>query len=160
MGCWRSIMPKWRSWSALTLTEKGTLIEALILLPLFRAGRRLSFERLKVAVRALKPWPSATDGLIGSRLEEARRTARLVSIASGLLPCRTSCLDRSLLLWALLRQRNIPSCLLIGVRKDRADFEAHAWVEIDGVALNDSADVRERFAAFSAPVAADGRLFF
>jgi len=37
---------------------------------------------------------------------------------------------------------------MIGVRKATGRFEAHAWVELRGVVLNDSADVRERFAAF------------
>ncbi len=35
-----------------------------------------------------------------------------------------------------------------GVRKEQGRFEAHAWVEREGVALNDGSDVNVRFAAF------------
>ncbi len=50
--------------------------------------------------------------------------------------------------WWLLRRQGVASELRIGVRKEQGRFEAHAWVEREGVALNDGSDVNVRFAAF------------
>lgn len=64
---------------------------------------------------------------------------------------RANCLDRSLTLWALLRRRGIHAGLQLGARKDQECFDAHAWIELDGVVLNDSDDVRQRYAEFHVP---------
>jgi len=61
---------------------------------------------------------------------------------------RVNCLERSLTLWWLLGRRGIESQLRIGVRTASGQFEAHAWVERDGIALNDSNDVGQRFSPF------------
>jgi hypothetical protein len=56
-----------------------------------------------------------------------------------------TCLHRSLTLWWLLRRQGVASELRIGVRKEQGRFEAHAWVERAGVALNDRADIGQDF---------------
>jgi hypothetical protein len=38
--------------------------------------------------------------------------------------------------------------LRLGVRREKDELQAHAWVERDGVALNDAPDVSRRYAAF------------
>ena len=48
---------------------------------------------------------------------------------------------------ALARARTA-AAFRIGVRKTGDRFEAHAWVECNGVAINDDADVHERFIPF------------
>jgi len=53
-----------------------------------------------------------------------------------------------LTLWWLLGRQGIASELRIGVRKEQGRFEAHSWVEYEGVTLNDELDVGSRFAAF------------
>lgn len=65
----------------------------------------------------------------------------------GVLYCPTW-LHRSLTLWWLLGRQGIASELRIGVRKEQGRFEAHSWVEYEGVTLNDELDVGSRFAAF------------
>ena len=50
------------------------------------------------------------------------------------LPLDSRCLMRSLVLTAMLARRRIASSVVIGVRTKPA-FAAHAWVEIDGVAV-------------------------
>ncbi len=47
-----------------------------------------------------------------------------------------TCLQESLLLWYLLQTQGIVAAIRIGVRKPEGEFEAHAWVEHDGIALN------------------------
>ena len=58
--------------------------------------------------------------------------ARMEAAAARHLPFQPNCLEQSLALWWLLRRRGIPADLRIGVRKDAANFEAHAWVEAGG----------------------------
>ncbi len=50
------------------------------------------------------------------------------------LPTDSRCLVQSLVLSRLLSVRGIPSTFVIGARS-RPEFEAHAWVEVDGRAV-------------------------
>jgi hypothetical protein len=59
-----------------------------------------------------------------------------------------------------LGRKGIPFELKIGVPAGQSDtgaggtldFNAHAWVEFEGVVLNDRADIADEFSAFGAPV--------
>ena len=51
-------------------------------------------------------------------------------------------------LWYLLREQGITACLRIGVRKENEEFEAHAWVEHGGEALNQPEALHHHYAAF------------
>jgi hypothetical protein len=57
-------------------------------------------------------------------------------------------LEESLTLWYLLRKQGIPACLRIGVRTENGKFEAHAWVENGGEALNQPEAMHRHYAAF------------
>jgi hypothetical protein len=59
-----------------------------------------------------------------------------------------SCLDRSVLLWFVLEQHGMDGSIRIGVARDGDTIDGHAWVELNGVVLNDSPDIGERFAVF------------
>jgi len=59
-----------------------------------------------------------------------------------------TCLEESLTLWYLLRGQGIPACLRIGVRKENEKFEAHAWVEHGGEALNQDEAMHRHYAVF------------
>jgi hypothetical protein len=62
-----------------------------------------------------------------------------------------NCLQRSVVLWRVLRRRELEAELRIGVRKEAAGGrQFHAWVEHDGEVLNDVPHVRERFTTFGA----------
>lgn len=75
--------------------------------------------------------------------------ARLVNAVGSLL--RLQCLPRSMVLCHVLRQRGIAAELRLGVSKPaEGTLSAHAWVELDGQPLDDSADLRHRYAAFPA----------
>lgn len=50
------------------------------------------------------------------------------------------CLPRSAVATWLFRRRGVPAVMVIGVRK--MPFYAHAWVEVDGVVVNDSPKVQ------------------
>jgi hypothetical protein len=76
------------------------------------------------------------------------KTARMVRSASRFGPSEATCLAQSLTLWFLLQQQTISSVIKIGVRKKADRLEAHAWVERNGVALNESDAVHEHYAPF------------
>jgi hypothetical protein len=79
----------------------------------------------------------------------ARMLARAIVRAANNLPIRTTCLDRALALWWLLRAHGIGGELRAGVRGGKR-LEAHAWVEHAGRALYD--DEASGYAAFDAPL--------
>jgi len=61
----------------------------------------------------------------------ADRVAHLVDAVYRRLPFEPTCLTRSLVLYRLLRARGIPCQLRIGLRKNQAALEGHAWTETD-----------------------------
>jgi hypothetical protein len=61
---------------------------------------------------------------------------------------RGTCLERSLVLWWLLRRKQVPAQICLGARKTASLFEAHAWVEVDGRVINDTGEVHNHYAPF------------
>ena len=116
------------------------LLQAFVLLPLNRIALFLVGYR---TWHALLTWRlprnprQETTGGAGSF--SPQRVAQLVFAASREGILTGACLERALALWWLLRRRNCPAELRIGGRKEHGRFEAHAWVELDGVALNEAA---------------------
>ncbi|MEH6604228.1 MAG: lasso peptide biosynthesis B2 protein [Pseudomonadales bacterium] len=67
-------------------------------------------------------------------------------------PYRTTCLRRSLALLRYLRAHGLEGELRVGLPIGEAvssTVEAHAWIELDGVVLNDRADVVQHYASFN-----------
>jgi hypothetical protein len=75
-------------------------------------------------------------------------TAHMVNSADRHGLVHPSCLAKSLTLWWLLGRQGITSNLRIGIRKENEKFAAHAWVERDGVALNEPEEHHHHYAAF------------
>lgn len=51
------------------------------------------------------------------------------------------CLDQSLTLASLLRERGVAAILVIGTERQGAQWMHHAWVEVDGAALAEAESV-------------------
>ena len=135
------------------------LLKLQVLLPGVDAALRLlGYERtcnlLRIGIS--KHPTSRRGGDAATDIEHAQRIARLVGIAANHGLYRATCLRQSLVLGWLLRRRRIPAELRIGVRKDGDDLQAHAWVELEGQALNDPAGVSQTYAAFPSSGNADG----
>lgn len=133
----------------LSWRERGVLARAWLMLHgVALALRWASFQWVH---GFLGRWPSGSGRATGDEeriLARAHAIVRLVQGAAAWSVHRPTCLHRSLTLWWLLRRQGIASELRIGVRKEQGRFEAHAWVEREGVALNDGSDVSSRFVAF------------
>ena len=88
-------------------------------------------------------------GPVADTLAPTVDLSRLVTIfrtAEGLYPARRApqdCLPRSLALTRFLRAAGWPAQHVIGVAL--YPFEAHAWVEVDGVPLNEDPAFEQRF---------------
>lgn len=91
----------------------------------------------------------------GRAVDRARHVERLQKAAERHLFFRPSCLEHSLVLqWMLGRQR-ISGALKFGARKQNTGFEAHAWVEVDGVALEEVGGENGGFTRFEKSQAPD-----
>ena len=87
---------------------------------------------------------------MGPTAEQVALTARVVRAAARHGLGNPSCLEESLVLVYLLRRQGIDSQLRIGVKKNIPKFEAHAWVECGGVALNEVVALHDHYAPFEA----------
>ena len=132
------MMQRWRRFRRLSGFERGVVLEAAAgLLISWLAVRLLGFRFCRSVFQKplaernswnLKPAEADT-------LAVARRIAHLEAVTAWNLFFRTSCLEQSLVLCRMLRNREMNADLRIGVRKEANRFEAHAWVELDGTVL-------------------------
>ena len=89
----------------------------------------------------------------------AQEIAYALAVAAKYGPWWPQCLVRSLALGWLLARKGVPFEIRIGAASAKpvfnaggtVDFSAHAWVEHDGVVLNDAPDVATRFTPFDLP---------
>jgi hypothetical protein len=135
-----------RTLLSLSRAEHGVLACALMLLPLAALGlKTIGLRRThRLLARTRRPVPR--------RVLAPQRVARLVEIAARRGPFRAKCLPTSLTLQALLAANGTASELRIGVRKRGTKFEAHAWIEHDGLALMEPEGVHERFSSFNCAI--------
>lgn len=144
-----NFIKRYRQFTALSLSEIQVLFIALILLPLTAFLLKIKgFRRTQIFLNRFISEKTHTSDLNHILLEKAQGIAKLVSIAANHGPYRANCLKKSLVIWWLLGRRGIQTNLKIGVKKDEESFNAHAWVEFEGVVLNERGDVGSRFSAF------------
>lgn len=141
---------KYGQFQRLSGPERRLVVQAFLLLPLVALGiRLLPVRRWHSVLTCLAPTAQEPAGTpIETVVQQARATARLIRVAAGHGLCRAQCLEQSLALWWLLRRQGLATDLRIGVRKEAGRFEAHAWVEHQGVVLNDRHDIPQCFAPF------------
>lgn len=66
-------------------------------------------------------------------------------LARGRGPWTSSCLTRSLVLYAMLRQHGHRPRLHLGVDGDSVAFAAHAWITLGGVPVEQPSAVGDRY---------------
>lgn len=138
-----------RRFSALERPARGLFLRAAVLLPLISASLRLrGFRKTQAFLQKFLPAPNESASISAST--NADLTARMVRAAVRHSPGHPTCLEESLALWWLLGRQGITCDLRIGVRKQAEKFEAHAWVEREGAALNEPEASHEHYAAFDA----------
>jgi Transglutaminase-like superfamily len=138
-----------RRFSALERTARGLFLRAAPLLPLISVSLRLrGFRKTQAFLqRFLSTYNNEANSSAPGRTE---LTVRMVRAAVRHSIGHPTCLEESLALWWLLGRQGIASELRIGVRKQDEKFEAHAWVEREGSALNEPESLHAHYAAFDA----------
>lgn len=148
VGCWKSTIINLNKAWQLSGADRWLLVQASLALPLVALGLRcFGLRRLQARLQQGPPILLRSDDR-RTDLDRAWATARLVQAAARYGLFRLNCLPQSLVLWWLLRRQGLPGELHIGVRPEPSRLEAHAWVELQGLVLNDSEDVARRFAPF------------
>jgi len=152
MGCSASSLPMWEAYKqyrALDAETRKTFRRAVVLLPLIRVSlRACGYKKTQEYLQG------RLDGQKAPRVEreggtkKLENTCRMVCAAAHYGLGHATCLEESLTLWYLLRRQGIAAGVRIGVRKLADKFEAHAWVEWQGAALNQAEEMHQHYAAF------------
>jgi hypothetical protein len=128
-------MGAYARWRALTIAEQRLTVRSAAVLGIAAVALRI-FGVNRMLRIASRPVGARTKNVIGDVVSAVERAGRYVPGAT--------CLTRALALAWMLRGLGVAAAVRIGVRAaDR--FEAHAWVECDGVAVTDPSDPEDRF---------------
>ena len=141
---------KLRRFNSLERGAQKLFLRATVLLPVVALSLRWrGFRATQATLQKflLNGIPELNAGLVPKHMA---LTAHMVNAADRHGMVHPSCLAKSLALWWLLGRQGIPSQLRIGIRKENNKFEAHAWVERDGSALNEPEEHHHHYAAFDA----------
>lgn len=117
--------------------ERGASLVAVLLIPLL-----LALLPLPAVLAVCDRWPAIGGGRAtpGGLADRVRRW-----LSHGRGPWASSCLTRSLVLYALLRQHGHDPRLSLGVDGDARSFVAHAWVSIGDTPVEGPAELVERY---------------
>lgn len=82
-------------------------------------------------------------------IRDARRAQRIVKMLTGI---GGNCLVRSLTLWTMLLRRGVSTDLRVGFRKRNEKIEGHAWLEHDGVPINEAISETRTYQPYDRPM--------
>ena len=113
------------------------------LLTLFAYDVLSTFCRFETIYSMVKDWrvaraPSGQDTI--------NRVCMAVNYACIWYPKQALCLQRSFVTTYLLRKHGVSAHMVLGAQK--LPFKAHAWVEVDGQAINERSNVRATYAVW------------
>lgn len=144
------MLEKLRRFSALDGSAQKLFLQSLALLPLVSLSLRCGgFRATQTTLHKTigNSFPEQNPDYVRRRIA---LTAHMVNAADRHGVFHPSCLAKSLTLWWLLGRQGIDARLRIGIRKEKDSFEAHAWVEREGTALNEPEEYHRHYAAFDA----------
>jgi len=160
MAWLRSANDHWHRLCRLSWGERALVVKAAVVLPLaILAPRVLGFRRCqsllgrmakidRIISRTFQRWTSR-EATNEDKFARAARTAVIVGATAAHGLPHSTCLQRSLTLWCLVRGQGIECNLRVGIHKASGQLGAHAWVEYLGLVLNDRDDVHRRYRAFA-----------
>jgi len=96
--------------------------------------------------RGVQPLISTNERNVKRDVKEARRVAEAVDAGLGVIPMAPTCLRRSVTLVRELGRLELGNALHIGVRHVDHRLEAHAWVQVGDVVVNDDPNVTATYA--------------
>ncbi len=139
---------RFRRFRALPKPAQKLFLRAAVLLPWIAVRLKVSgFQATKNALlRGAAEKFLSNESRTSS--EKIAMTARMVRAAAHHGIGSPSCLEESLVLLHALAKEGIPAQLRIGVKRHHPKFEAHAWVECGGIALNESDALHDHYTPF------------
>ena len=139
---------------ALDSEARKAFWRAAVLLPLIRVSLRLrGYKRTQEWLQPFGERRGLASPQSARNKDIVEKTCRMVRAAVRYAMPGASCLEASLALWHLLLLQGISASLRIGVRKNSDIFEAHAWVEHQGTALNQLEQAHRHYAPFDSEMA-------
>ena len=143
---------KLRRFSALERPAQKLFLRALAMLPSVSLSLQLrGLQATQATLQKILPTPFPGQKS-GDESQRVALTSRMVDAADRHGLVHPSCLAKSLTLWWLLARQGITSHLRIGIRREAETFEAHAWVEREGAAVNEPEGCHHHYAAFDAAI--------
>ncbi|MCB9435361.1 MAG: lasso peptide biosynthesis B2 protein [Anaerolineales bacterium] len=129
----------------------GTDILAFMLLPVISfALSNIGYKRVSWLLVKSSPSPIKRSDTQWEH-QRARAIAKRINRIAEHGIIKASCLERSLLLWWLLRFQRISTELQIGVQiNENGKLIGHAWLERDGVVVNDKPNVGDYYSKYPA----------
>ena len=99
-----------------------------------------TFCNFKTLHSTVKRW-KVTDEPSGA--DTVGRICTAVNNCCVWYPKQALCLQRAFAMTYLLRRHGVPARMVLGAQK--IPFKAHAWVEVNGIAVNERSDVHANY---------------
>lgn len=119
-------------WAALSWHDRTRLIGCAIGLPFIHASlAMLGYIRTRRWIETMSRRRS-THSASTAEIADARALAKAADIAGHHGAVHATCLRQSLLVYGVLRMKRLQPALHLGMRPAKVEFQAHAWVELEG----------------------------
>jgi hypothetical protein len=146
-------METWRRFTALPAAERKLVREAARRLTSTWFGLRVAgFARMRQRAERSGLLDASRPLSTDQQLDVGRSIARAQGSAARHLFFSPNCLVQSLTLLSMCRSRDIQAQLRVGARSDSGAFQAHAWVELNGIVLNEPSGEHRHFVPFEEAV--------
>jgi hypothetical protein len=109
----------------------------------------LAYDILSALCRFQTIYSTVRGWKVNRRTEASdliEKVCMAVNYACAWYPKQALCLQRSFVTTYLLRQRGVAAQMVLGAQK--LPFKAHAWVEVDGQAINERSNVQATYAVW------------
>jgi uncharacterized lipoprotein YmbA len=131
-----SSIRKLRVFLSLDTTWRLLLIETLSLSVATKIGFRIiGVPRTQ---HLLRRWAMAGNNAVADGPVQVHTVLRAQRMVNRTTDVAENCLVRSLTLWAMLLRRGLSPDLRVGFRKRDGQIQGHAWVEFEGVPINET----------------------
>lgn len=97
--------------------------------------------KFKTTRGLVERWKVATGGARANELID--QIAHAVNLACVWYPKQVLCLQKASVTACLMRSHGIPAAMVLGAQK--TPFLAHAWVEVNGYAVNERSNVQAKY---------------
>lgn len=109
----------------------------------------LAYDILSTLCRFQTIYSMVRGWTVNSKVDSSdaiERVCTAVNYACAWYPKQALCLQRSFVTTYLLRKRGVLAQMVLGAQK--IPFKAHAWVEVNGRAVNERSNVQSTYAVW------------